>query len=97
MSLRARLAKPISATAGWSHLPRRTVRLRLTLVYGSLFLLSGAALLFTTNLLVHRATSLSSGNSVRVTYPANEVGRAGAAHATGPGNSVVYRGKEIRE
>src|SRR2546430_16090083 len=36
-------------------LPRRTVRLRLTLVYGCLFLLSGAALLAITYLLVsHR-------------------------------------------
>jgi signal transduction histidine kinase len=38
------------------HLPRRTVRLRLTLVYGGLFLVSGAALLAITYLLVVRAT-----------------------------------------
>jgi signal transduction histidine kinase len=38
------------------HLPRRTVRLRLTLVYGTLFLVSGAALLAITYLLVVRAT-----------------------------------------
>jgi signal transduction histidine kinase len=36
-------------------LPRRTVRLRLTLVYGCLFLLSGAGLLAVTYLLVHQA------------------------------------------
>ncbi|HEY6315504.1 MAG TPA: HAMP domain-containing sensor histidine kinase [Streptosporangiaceae bacterium] len=35
------------------HLPRRTVRLRLTLLYGCLFLLSGAGLLAVTYLLVH--------------------------------------------
>ena len=38
------------------HLPRRTVRLRLTLLYGVLFLVSGAALLTITNLLVSHAT-----------------------------------------
>lgn len=38
-------------------LPRRTVRLRLTLLYGVLFLLSGAALLTITYFLVHHATS----------------------------------------
>jgi signal transduction histidine kinase len=38
------------------HLPRRTVRLRLTLLYGALFLVSGAALLAVTYVLVSRAT-----------------------------------------
>jgi signal transduction histidine kinase len=37
-------------------LPRRTVRLRLTVLYGALFLVSGAALLAITYLLVSRAT-----------------------------------------
>jgi signal transduction histidine kinase len=39
------------------HLPRRTVRLRLTTLYGLLFTLSGAALLVITNVLVRSATS----------------------------------------
>ena len=39
-----------------SHLPRRTVRLRLTLLYGGLFLLSGAALLAITYFFVDTAT-----------------------------------------
>jgi len=39
----------------WRRLPRRTVRLRLTLVYGCMFLLSGAALLAITYLLVSRS------------------------------------------
>ena len=43
------------APRGWLRLPRRTVRLRLTLVYGCLFLLSGAALLAITYLLVSRS------------------------------------------
>ncbi|HEV2376617.1 MAG TPA: HAMP domain-containing sensor histidine kinase [Streptosporangiaceae bacterium] len=38
----------------WLRLPRRTVRLRLTVVYGALFLLSGAALLAVTYVLVAR-------------------------------------------
>ena len=37
-------------------LPRRTVRLRLSLMYGALFVVSGAALLVITNLLVRHAT-----------------------------------------
>jgi signal transduction histidine kinase len=39
------------------HLPRRTIRLRLTALYGLLFTLSGAALLVITNVLVRSATS----------------------------------------
>ena len=33
------------APRSWFHLPRRTVRLRLTALYGGLFLISGAVLL----------------------------------------------------
>jgi len=39
-----------------SHLPRRTVRLRLTVLYSAVFLISGAALLATTYFLVQEAT-----------------------------------------
>ncbi|MEV7805168.1 ATP-binding protein [Microbispora sp. NPDC088329] len=39
------------------HLPRRTVRLRLTFLYGGLYLVSGAALLAVTYILVHHAVS----------------------------------------
>jgi signal transduction histidine kinase len=52
---RGRLPRgPRALAASWlgSLLPRRTVRLRLTLMYGALFLFSGAALLATTYLLV---------------------------------------------
>ncbi|HXP99789.1 MAG TPA: HAMP domain-containing sensor histidine kinase [Solirubrobacteraceae bacterium] len=52
---RGRLPRgPRALAASWvgSRLPRRTVRLRLTLMYGALFLVSGAALLATTYLLV---------------------------------------------
>ena len=49
------LAK-LSAIATRRGLPRRTVRLRLTLLYGGLFLASGVALLTITYLLVRHAT-----------------------------------------
>lgn len=48
------------------HLPARTVRLRLTLVYGGLFLVSGAALLAVTYVLFERATTVGGSASVRV-------------------------------
>ena len=49
------------------HLPARTVRLRLTLVYGGLFFVSGVALLVVTYVLFERATRVSNGSaSVRV-------------------------------
>lgn len=54
----SRLARHIARP----HLPRRTVRLRLTLLYGVLFLISGAALLTVTYFLVRHAVE---GQSVR--------------------------------
>jgi two-component system, OmpR family, sensor histidine kinase VanS len=65
------------------HLPSRTVRLRLTLLYGGLFLVSGVALLATTYLLfrnstgvelivphgtAHRSISVGAMNEVRQMY-----------------------------
>jgi signal transduction histidine kinase len=49
-SLHPRLAPP-----SWLHLPRRTARLRLTLLYGGLFSICGAALLTITYLLSEQA------------------------------------------
>jgi signal transduction histidine kinase len=48
------------ATRSWLRLPRRTARLRLTTLYGSLFLLSGAALVASTYLLFEHATAFST-------------------------------------
>ena len=45
MTVVARLNHRITALAATRHLPHRTARMRLTLLYGSLFLLSGAALM----------------------------------------------------
>jgi signal transduction histidine kinase len=52
-----RLGHRLTRLAARPHLPRRTVRLRLTLLYGGLFLASGAALLATTYVLVRHNTS----------------------------------------
>ena len=64
--------------ARWAHLPRRTVRLRLTLLYGALFLLSGAALLATTYFLVDAATGnafIAQGKN-GVTFAGFQIGAA---------------------
>ncbi len=97
MSLRTRLAQLLTKNAFWPHFPRRTVRLRLTLVYGFLFLASGAALLVATNLLVDRATSIPKGNSVVVAYRGRQMSQAEAGHIKGAGNSVVYRGRQMSQ
>jgi signal transduction histidine kinase len=61
--------------------PRRTVRLRLTLVYGALFLVSGAALLGITYALVSHAT----GNSMCVTTQTTTKGTSTfACHTDAP-------------
>ena len=47
---------PRLASPSWLRLPRRTARLRLTALYGGLFLLTGAALAAITYVLFERAT-----------------------------------------
>jgi signal transduction histidine kinase len=56
MSIAARLNSRITRLAVGRHLPHRTVRIRLTLLYGGLFLLSGAALVAITYVLFQQAT-----------------------------------------
>ena len=56
MSVAARLNSRITQLAVGRHLPHRTVRVRLTLLYGGLFLLSGAALMAITYVLLSTAT-----------------------------------------
>jgi signal transduction histidine kinase len=76
----------------WLRLPRRTVRLRLTVVYGGLFLLSGAALLAITYFLVSAqvpAGAVVSGQTrAPATGPAGSLPGgylpAGAVGGTGP-------------
>ncbi len=53
------LTRPVRTLRGWArtpHLPLRTVRMRLTLLYGALFLISGAVLLAITYVLAWNAT-----------------------------------------
>jgi signal transduction histidine kinase len=57
----------------WLQLPRRTARLRLTLLYGALFLLSGAILLTITYLLFERLTDISKGEGPPIQYPTRQL------------------------
>jgi signal transduction histidine kinase len=68
MSVAARLNSRITRLAVGRHLPYRTVRVRLTLLYGGLFLLSGAALMaITYALLVNAGFVFSLQNGPTVT------------------------------
>jgi signal transduction histidine kinase len=55
----------------WLRLPRRTARLRLTALYGGLFLLSGAALLGVTYLLLKRAIGAVKPAGAQLNLPAS--------------------------
>jgi signal transduction histidine kinase len=56
MSVATRLNRRITQLAVGRHLPHRTARVRLTLLYGGVFLLSGAALVAITYVLFQQAT-----------------------------------------
>jgi signal transduction histidine kinase len=60
-----RLAPP-----SWLRLPRRTARLRLTALYGGLFLLSGVALVAVTYLLFERATEYRAPHLPKIPHTA---------------------------
>ncbi|OPF82229.1 sensor histidine kinase [Streptomyces antioxidans] len=82
MSAPSRLMSPLSrltARLVRAPLPRRTVRLKLTLLYGALFLLSGAALLTITYLLVLG----SGGGSLSGGQPAPDGGGPRAGETDG--------------
>jgi signal transduction histidine kinase len=64
----------------WQRLPRRTVRLRLTLLYGGLFLTSGAALLAITYILV----------SSLLPAPSTASGQIGGSVGTQAGQGVCF-------
>jgi signal transduction histidine kinase len=64
MTIGATLNRSITQLAVGRHLPHRTVRIRLTLLYGGLFLVSGAALMaITYALLVNAGFVFTIGNS----------------------------------
>jgi signal transduction histidine kinase len=79
----------LALAASWvrSCLPRRTVRLRLTLMYGGLFLISGAALLATTYLLV------KGSGSEEVTFSRGGVQGSivGRVPGISPGGAQVFQ------
>jgi hypothetical protein len=53
-----RIPRPRASLRSWLRLPRRTARLRLTVLYGGVFLACGAAVLALTYLLDGHATPL---------------------------------------
>jgi signal transduction histidine kinase len=60
------VAHPRLAPPSWLRLPRRTARLRLTALYGGLFLLSGVALVAITYVLFERATEYKAPHLPKV-------------------------------
>jgi signal transduction histidine kinase len=70
----------ITAIAARPGVPRRTLRLRLTALYGALFLASGAGLLATTYVLVSQVTS---NPLVYTSKDGRQVGVFDGGHATG--------------
>ncbi len=86
MALRDRMVR----VAKGARLPRRTVRLRLALLYGTLFLVSGAALLAMTYFFVDAAT----GNSF-IVQGKNGVTIAGYQIGTAPARSAIGKPQRI--
>jgi signal transduction histidine kinase len=62
------VAHPRLTPPSWLQLPRRTARLRLTALYGGLFLLSGVALVATTYVLFERATEYRTPHLPKVPH-----------------------------
>jgi signal transduction histidine kinase len=111
-SIRSRLAATPAALRGrtrrryrriparWAHLPRRTVRLRLTALYGFLFLLSGAGVLAITNLVVaHQSASInyfiSRGNGNRQIHIQGVVGSFSAPVGIPPLAAVTVHARKL--
>jgi signal transduction histidine kinase len=87
------LAKPTPA-ARWLRLPRRTVRLKLTLLYGGLFLVCGIALLAVTYFLVERhlptaLTSKSLAGTTQTTVSGNQHSAVCYTSSQGQGGSAL--------
>jgi signal transduction histidine kinase len=83
----------LGALRGRLHLPRPTVRLRLTMLYGGLFLLSGAMLLALTNVVVR--TSAKSVAAISV-HP-QIIGKAPGLGTTAPAPLVGATGPLLRD
>jgi signal transduction histidine kinase len=63
------IAHPRFASPSWLRLPRRTARLRLTALYGGLFLFTGAALAAITYVLFERATEYRTPPIPKIPHP----------------------------
>ncbi|MGA2013014.1 MAG: HAMP domain-containing sensor histidine kinase [Solirubrobacteraceae bacterium] len=68
MSAAARLNRRITQLAVGRHLPHRTVRIRLTLLYSGLILLSGAALVAITYVLFQQATEYTKPHLPKIPH-----------------------------
>ncbi len=92
MSIAARLNGRITELAVGQHLPHRTVRIRLTLLYGGLFLLSGAALMAITYALLVNAGfvfTLQNGTNTEIAAASPSTARTGQPLAfPGPGSTT---------
>jgi signal transduction histidine kinase len=79
------------APAAWLRLPRRTARLRLTLLYSGLFLLSGTCVLVLVYVLVARTSPLvgHASRGVVVAVPAPAATGSGAPGTTSQGPTVT--------
>jgi signal transduction histidine kinase len=84
---------PLSRQSLRPHLPRRTVRLRLTLLYGCLFLASGAALLTITYVLVRNALygPVTTSNSSSQTFG------GGIEHASGHSGLLTQQAADLHQ
>jgi len=71
----ARLLRRLANEAGRHVLPRRTVRLRLTVLYGVMFLLSGAVLLAITSGVVYSRSSVQAAPA-QASQPLSALARA---------------------
>lgn len=89
------LGRRLTARVLASHLPRRTLRLRLTLLYGGLFVVSGAALLTITYALVSRV-QMSTGRRAYAQFGPS-AGQVESAHpgAVGSVVSIVSSSQRI--
>ncbi len=70
----------MQAPRSWLHLPRRTIRLRLTALYGALFLVCGVVLLAITNVLIVARPEITA---FRIVSRNGGVFKAVAGHAQG--------------
>jgi signal transduction histidine kinase len=90
------------ASPSWPRLPRRTARLRLTAVYGGLFLLTGAALAGITYGLFERATEFkappipSVPSAPKLSHPPAGLGSLPSSAAAGYGEPAVVQGPQAK-